>query len=189
MSIRVPKWLLDFTGKIYLSKTPMFISYNPQFHKLKGFEIQQIIDVMEPGDILLSRQGGYVNTLAIPGYWTHAAISINDNLIGHAIGKGTGTENQFDFFRCDGAAVLRPKTPVDIDSLLKRVMVTTAKNIPYDYEFKADNGAIYCTEFVDMMYEGLFKDDYAKDAGGGSVLIPDGIQNSDEVSTLIEFRH
>ena len=151
MSLRIPKWLLDIADKIYLQPTPMFISWNPQFHKLKGKEILNILDIMQPGDILLRRHGGYLNSLAIPGYWTHASIVYDKDTIAHAVGKGTCYENIFDWFRADGCALLRPNQTYDIDNILEKVETIVGVDYQYDYEFKADNGMIYCTEFIDLI--------------------------------------
>ena len=179
MSIRIPKIIVKQLDKIYISKKFPFIIWHPEFHRLKGFEIRQILDIIKPGDILIRRNEGWLTAKAIPGYYMHAAIYIGGGMVAHSVTKGTQQEDILDFLRTDCVALFR--TNLKTEQIKKAV--DCGKNlakahIPYDFEFKDDNGKIYCTEFINICYDNLFDEDYSKDAGGGLSLIPDGIYNS-----------
>jgi len=45
-----------------------------------------------PGDILLRRYTGFLNTLFTPGFWGHAAICVSSSEVVHAIGAHHGDE-------------------------------------------------------------------------------------------------
>ena len=191
MGFRMPKWIVDFTGKVHVSKQPPFVIYNPKFHLLKGKEIRQIFNIMKPGDIFLRRHNGYVSGLAIPGYWTHAALFIGDNMVAHATAKGVISEDVLDFFRCDCTALVRVKkcTPQMISKAVSKARFMIKRNLPYDYEFSDENGKIYCTELIDIVYDYIFANDYTKDIGGGVSILPDGVFSSKVVKCLLDFRH
>jgi len=194
MALTAPKWLVSFTGKIHISSSPPFICYNPKFHQLKGYEIRQILKKVQAGDIFVRRHNGYVSGLAIPGYWTHAALYVGDDKIQHATTHGVVEEDILDFFRCDSVCLLRPKQKfrdeIPLESVLARAENMVKINTPYDYEFQDDTGKVYCTEFVDICYDyQLFASDYTPVIGGGLTLLPDGVYKSESLDNIIEFRH
>jgi len=191
MGFRMPKWLVDFGGKIHVAKQPPFITYNPQFHKLKGREIRNIFNDMEPGDIFVRSHDGYLSGMAIPGFWAHAGLYIGNNMVAQATTHGVMQEDVLDFFRCDSAALLRVKgrTHEMVEIALSKAKRMVKLNIPYDYDFKDFNGKVYCTELIDIVYDCIFEDDFAKDPGGGFSLTPDGLFNSKKVEALRDYRH
>lgn len=186
----MPKFAINFLGKFYVTKQFPFFMYHPQFHKLKGFEQREVLDNIKPGDYLIRRNRGWVTAKAIPGYWMHAGLYIGNNKIIHALCSGVTEEDILDFFRTDGIALLRPK--IKTEQIKKGIEIAkklVENNTPYDYSFKDDNGKVYCTELLNICYEGLFNDDYAKDIGGGNSLLPDGAYKSKKSDKLVEFRH
>ena len=66
--MKIPKFLVKFTGDCYLHPKPLFITYKPHHHKVSGTEVREILNTMKPGDILLRRYDGYLNTILTPGY-------------------------------------------------------------------------------------------------------------------------
>ena len=61
-------------------------------------------------------------------------------------------------------------------------------NVAYDYRFKGDNNKVYCTEFVDECYNGIFYDSY-KTYGGSKILLPDPLKENNKIKSIIEFKH
>lgn len=202
MSLNLPKWLLNLTANLHFSKYPMFMQYSPAHHKIKGFEVRSVIDVVEAGDILLRKYQGYLNDQFTPGFFSHGALYAGIQPIEyegvtkevpciiHAIGEGVVKEDILDFCRTDCLVVLRPKVSDDDKMIaINSALELETERVGYDYVFAKDNGTVYCTELVDICYNGLFIDDYQKQISGHDILLPDGIYRSEFVSIVKEIRH
>lgn len=186
MKFKAPKFLLKMTGDIFLYRYPLFLTYKPHHHKVKGHEVRQILDVTQAGDILLRRYDGYLNTIFTPGFYGHSGLAVAKKLVIHAIGKGVVCEDILDFCRADSVVVLR-QSGLTAPAIAKARQLEKERTA-YDYEFMSNNRTVYCTEFVDVCYGGLFQDDYEIMAGN-RILLPDGIRHSDKVDMIIEFKH
>ena len=99
--MRIPKFLIEFTGHTMLHNRPPWFVYRPDIHKVRGPDVRRILDIVEPGDILLRRFDGYLNTLFTPGYFSHAGIFVGSNQIVHAVSQGTIQEDILNFCRAD----------------------------------------------------------------------------------------
>jgi uncharacterized protein YycO len=176
--------LIRLTGDLYLYHTPLFLTYKPQHHKVKGSQVREILNVIAPGDILLRRYNGYLNTLLTPGFWGHAALYIGDGFIIHAIGVGVVREDILDFCRCDSICVLRP----EVDGKSKEAAINKAIALEnalteYDYAFVDDNGKVYCSEMIQECY-GAFNEDYCEKFGQ-RVLTPQHIFDSKQIKIIL----
>ena len=190
--IKLPKWLIRIVGHIYISKRPLWISYKPELHKVKGNEIRQILDLVKPGDILLRRYDGYLNTYFTPGFWSHAAICVDNNNIIHSVGEGVIKEDIINFCRCDSVTIIRIKpeyiTKEDIDIAIERAYRMVNNKVQYDYDFMDNNGKVYCTELLNQCFSSLFNDDFVKYMGR-NLILPDPMFNSKKVDKVIEFKY
>lgn len=188
--MKLPKFLIRVTGDVHLSGRIMWLSYKPSHHKVKGNEVRDILNKLEPADILLRRYDGYLNTIFTPGFWGHGGIYVGNNQIIHAIGCGVIKEDILDFCRADSVAVLRLKNISSriIKDVIDKTYYFLETKTGYDYEFKDDNGKVYCTEMVNEVYNGVFDIDY-EEVAGNLVLTPDGIRNSDKLKLIVEFKH
>lgn len=191
------KGFLNFLGATYVYKYPMFLTYKPMHHKVKGIELRQISYKIQPGDILLRRYDGYLNTIMMRvidkiGFWGHAGLFVGDNNVIHALGVGVISEDILDFGRCDSICVLRPKVMDDIkEKAITIALKLEQDRVGYDYEFKTNNpndSRVYCTELVDEAYNWMFAHDYEIKLGVRS-LLPDGIFSSDLVEKILVFKH
>lgn len=191
MVYRIKKWFLTLISDIYLHKYPIFLLYKPKLHKLKGYQIRQIINIIEPGDILLRVLGTYINSLFTPGFWSHSALYIGNDEINHAVGNGVVKEDLLDFCRCDSICILRVKREYQnrILNALQNSNKMELANTPYDFDFSNGNGQVYCTEFINDCYDNLFHYDFSDISLDCQILLPDGIYNSDKVEKIIEFRN
>ncbi len=176
--------LVKLTGDIYLTYKPMFLMYHPTLHLLKGDEIRQIINTVLPGDILLRRYNGYLNTILTGGYYGHAGLYIGGNKVIHAVSRGVIEEDLLDFCRTDGICIL--STNKNTECAIAKAKRLIGK--PYDYSFSSKNKKYYCTELINVCYDGLFDKNRIK-TFGKNVLLPDAIFNSKEIKFKIEFRH
>ena len=102
--------LINSTADIHISKYPMFVSYKPKFHKLNGTQIRDILNKLQPGDILLRSYDGYLNSILTPGFWSHSAIYMGENLVSHVVKAGLEIEDILNFCKTDHICVLRFKS-------------------------------------------------------------------------------
>ncbi len=170
---------LNFLADSHLSKYPLFYSYKPNFHKLKGEEVRKVLNTLKPGDIILRRFDGYLNTMLTPGFWGHACIYVGDNKIIHAVGEGVSSEDIITYLRTDHICVMRLKDLTIFNTNIILNAVTKAndlmnKGVEYDYEFENDDDQLYCSEFINECYDDIFINDYSLNYGK-DVLLPDGI--------------
>lgn len=123
---------LKIIGDIKYHPWPLFFIYDPKGYQVKGYEVREVINLVEPGDILLRGYDKYLSSLFIPGYFSHVGLYIgnvtNDDLEGvnqsfpeaqmkqfgtgtqmivHAMAQGVHMEDLIDFCRCDRLVVLR----------------------------------------------------------------------------------
>ncbi len=191
--VRIPKCLSKFLSNIYIHNKPLFILYKPKLLKLKGFEIRQLLDNLEPGDILLRRTYGYLGSMFIPGFWSHSGLYVGNNNIIHAVGSGVIEEDILDFCRTDSMSILRIKDPTLTTSHMLDMYISTAKyfvaqGVEYDYEMEPDDDQLYCTELVNTALCGLLDDDFNSTLHL-KYITPDAIYNSNKLKLVIEFKH
>lgn len=165
--------------------------YKPQHYKIKGNEVREILNKIEPGDILLRRFDGYLNTLLTPGFWGHAAIYVNDNIVIHAVKEGVIQEDILEFTRCDSIAILRVPDKdyvLNVNMAIYSAYKLNLQKCQYDYDMIRGNDTVYCTEFVDDLYNRIFADQYEIFIGN-RVLTPDGIFRSDRTEKILVIKH
>jgi len=160
----------------------MFFVYKPDIHRVKGEDVRKILEVIQPGDIMLRRFDQYVNTLCTPGFWAHAGLYVGDNQVVHSVSEGCKKEDVLNFCRADAVAILRRKDGVT--SQITKAIMLAGMHIPYDYDFNSANDDYYCTEAVDVMNDHLFKDDYQM-VKGNLILMPDGMFKSSKVDVVL----
>lgn len=193
MKFNPPNCLVKMTGDILIHKYPPFVIWKPQHYKIKGNEVREILNKIEPGDILLRRFDGYLNTLLTPGFWGHGAIYAVDNIVIHAVKEGVVQEDILEFTRCDSIAVLRvidksEDYALKINNALYSAFRMNLEKFQYDYDMIRGNKKVYCTEFVDECFGGLFEEQYETFLGN-RVLAPDGIFRSDKVEKVLVIKH
>jgi hypothetical protein len=142
-------------GDIKIFKYPLFFLYQPTGYKMRGKEVDELRDILQPGDILLRGYLNYLDGHLIPGFFSHAGFYYGDKIVIHAIAEGVKEEHIGDFCRCDYAAVMRFK-PGYISQQEVELAQKQAKAIVgcgYDFEADADDNEYYCTEAVRKIYE------------------------------------
>jgi hypothetical protein len=182
------------TGDIYLHKYFPYVIWKPPHHKIKGQEIREILNVLEPGDILLRRFDGYLNTKFTPGFWGHAAVYACDNIVIHAVKEGVVQEDILEFTQCDSIAVLRYTGKDKLDYILNinlalyNAFKLNIEKRQYDYDMLMGDDKVYCTEFDDTVYGGMFEEQY-ETILGNRVLTPDGIFSSNKLEKVLVIGH
>ena len=188
MKIRIPKFISEFTGHTYLHKYPLWFVYRPDVHRVRGNDVREILNIINPGDILLRRFDGYLNTVFTPGFWGHAGAYVGGNQVVHSVSEGCIQEDILNFCRADAIAVLAPYTGTNVAEAIKKAKDYADENVPYDYQFSETNKKYYCTELVDAIYNGIFFADYTETVGG-MILMPDGIYNSKAVRLKLQINY
>ena len=144
------KWFGDI--KVY--PYPMFILFKSDSYKINGNDARQILNKLEPGDILLRRFDHYLSGLMIYGYWTHAALYVGNNSVIHMLGNGICEEDILTFVRCDNIAIIRCNEIERIQVAIRRAKKQLEKGIKYDYDFDTDKpDKFYCTELINFCYK------------------------------------
>ena len=126
---------LTMFGDLKIFGWPMFLLYDPGSFKVKGDETRALMDMIEPGDILVRGYHNYLDGHFIPGYFSHVGLYVGEVVEGdresvnaaarglkdkesaifhtgkqmviHALAEGVLLEDLISFSRCDYLAVLR----------------------------------------------------------------------------------
>ena len=166
---------IGWFGNILVYKYPLFIQLGHTAYKINGKHQREILDCLEPGDVLLRRYDNYLSGLILPGYFTHAAIYIGDNKIIHMLGDGIVKEDILTFMRCDDIAVLRTKVETGRAPAVSKAEEYLKDKIQYDFDFKfSDDKRFSCTELIHNCY------DYfpIKDPMRKNMVLPDDFLHS-----------
>jgi len=155
--IAVPSDLRIAITKI-LSKTqfhgkPFFLIYDLRGYKFN--DTYTVLDILQPGDILLRTYDNYLTRLLIPGAWCHAAIAIDNKTIVNAVAQGVVITDTIQFCRTDKLCILRSNaTPEQIQQII--ALATSQIGKQYDYDFIAiNNNKFYCSKLVQFCFAGI----------------------------------
>lgn len=158
------KFLTKF-GDIKVFKFPFWLVYDPTFFRMTGEKILEVVDTLQPGDIILRGYDYYLdgkflnyamlstNDTEIGGSWSHGAIYIGDNRVIHAVAEGVSEESIIDFCECDRIAIFRPKRGQK--SAIKIAKKFLKDHVPYDFHFSNGSSALYCFELAAHSYPKL----------------------------------
>ena len=144
---------LTLFGNIKVFKWPMFVVYDPDLFKISGQQILDILQILEPGDIILRGYDAYADGKFIPGDYSHGAIYVGDNKIIHAIAKGCSEIDAVSFCMCDRICILRPRC--GIKGAIAKAKKFALDIIPYDFAYKRNASALYCFELCAECYPKL----------------------------------
>ena len=146
------KFLTAF-GNIRISKYFPWLYYDTTDFKVTGDKILEIVEILQPGDIILRGFDSYLDGKFIddPLHFSHGAIYIGNNEIIHAVAEGVSKINVIDFCQCDRIAIFRPK------KYIKQAISNAKKYIGtgYDFCFTNGNSRIYCFELCALCYPKL----------------------------------
>jgi Permuted papain-like amidase enzyme, YaeF/YiiX, C92 family len=71
---QLSEWFLTVFGDIKVFRFPFFLVYDPGSYQVKGDDVRALIDVLQPGDILLRAYANYLDGKFIPGKFSHAGL-------------------------------------------------------------------------------------------------------------------
>lgn len=87
------------------------MAYDPESFVVDGNDILQIMEVIQPGDVLLRGYNKYLDGKFIPdkkGY-SHAGLYVGGNQVIHSVSPSVQFIHIIDFCEADRIMVLRPK--------------------------------------------------------------------------------
>lgn len=143
---------------IWLSKVKIFtqghlipvILYDGDEAYVNGEDILQIMELIQPGDVLIRGYDEYLDGKFIPdekGY-SHAGLYVGDNTVIHASSPSVNRISIIDFCHCDRIMVLRP-----VWGMENAVKIANQKvGVPYDFNYESDIGKLYCFELIANCY-------------------------------------
>jgi len=116
-------------GDIKVFKWPFFLVYDPGSYKVKGGDAREVLDAVQPGDILLRGYDNYLDGYFIPGYFSHVGLYVGkvtekdaalvtnpagkelfksgEQMVVHAMAEGVFVQDVLDFCRADRMLILR----------------------------------------------------------------------------------
>jgi len=156
---RIKSSFLYFTGNIKVFPWPMFIVYDPVVNRLTGEQIRSVLNTVKEGDILARGYTDYMDSLIIPGKYSHTGIYIGGGRVIHAIAEGVTEVDILDFLQCDKACIIRlkddlsPAGQLRINKAIGRAKGHIGKK--YDYFFTEGDDAFYCHEMTADCYHEL----------------------------------
>lgn len=118
--------------------------------QMKYQDVLDVLKVIKPGDIIVTRTMGEFSTVVIPGFWKHAALYVGDETIIHAVAPVVTKEHiQNLIMRTDFVAVMRLNV---INDKLAYKIIEAAKTflgLPYDFYFDVESEkSMYCSELI-----------------------------------------
>ena len=150
---KIQRYVIDKLSRLQMFKYPMFFIWGDIHYQIKGPDQRQILNVLQPGDLLLRRYERYVTGRATPGYYTHVAVYVGDNTILHMLGKGCIKEDILTFMRCDNICILRSHNRHLAPTAIKRAWEIYYEGKEYDYAFDfKDDSRMSCTEYCSTIY-------------------------------------
>lgn len=114
-----------------------------------------LIQILKPGDVLVTRKDTALTNYFLPGFWPHAALYVGDMKVVEALKDGVRERSLDSPFGNDALAVIRPRLDQEaIHVALQRARVHVGKPYDFDFDFtRADR--MVCTEVVYRSYEGV----------------------------------
>jgi hypothetical protein len=158
----IKKTFIDFFGGIRLYCGGV-IFFGDHTAKLKGPDVREIIETLEPGDIVLNRHDHYVSSLFIGGDFSHAGLCVAKDRIIHVGINGITEEDILTFTRADAFAIIRSKDRELANIAIERAYKYLEEGVQYDYDFdKYSDDYFYCSEFTDSCYGYLMRDNVSE---------------------------
>ncbi|MCX7986418.1 MAG: YiiX/YebB-like N1pC/P60 family cysteine hydrolase [Bacteroidales bacterium] len=176
MLTKIYNGFVKVLGDIKVFPYPLFVIYDPGSYRVKGDEIREVMQVVEPGDILVRGYVNYLDGYLIPGFFSHAGLYLGrvdeddkrwvkpqamhlfrsgSQMVIHAMAEGVFMEDIINFCRCDFMMILRRNPSIESEAARQITSRTIFENalqrlgLPYDFQFNfSDIKKLSCTELV-----------------------------------------
>lgn len=158
---------LTIFGDIKVFKYPFWIVYDPEQYQISGTKLREILNVLQPGDIIARGYVNYLDGYFIPGRYSHTGIYIGADTMIHSVAEGVCKVDVLDFLQCDRCCIIRPKNRNAVTDAIDRAHMYLGTK--YDFSFSAGDDALYCHELTAACYEGLKIEKHIPTLFGGMV--------------------
>lgn len=164
--------LLETSGRWLSKKTPRSIP-----KKVSAVVRSELLALLQPGDILVTRHHKAVTNIFLPGYWPHAALFVGfPHQVAHlqlnldhqqsfhwhethcfleALADGVRFRPAEQTLNVDALVVLRPQIdPTLMGTALQRAITHEGKGYNFDFDFFRSDRLV-CTEVIYRAFDGL----------------------------------
>ncbi len=144
----------DFLLKLSQPIQDVMSKMHPPYAQTTVRQSEHVMEIMQDGDILLSRESWHFTNYFIPGFWSHAAIYGNRNVVEAVKPRVQIVDFRDWVIEKHNWVVLRPPkldTKITRASCYELALQQLYK--PYDDLFSDKNDAWYCSEIVREVYK------------------------------------
>jgi hypothetical protein len=172
--------LINFFGNIKIYKGGI-VFFGEAPYKVKGPDMREVLDLIQPGDIVINRKDHYVSNMFIKGDFSHVGLYVGNNDVIHVMSRGIRKEDILVFLRADALALVRPLDQSKVESAIIKAYDKFREGAMYDYDFDKDcPEEFYCSEFTDYCYDYTLRDSFSK-----NFIYPDDYINSSKYHKII----
>lgn len=158
----IKRFIINFFGNIRVYKGG-FVLFGQSKYKLKGPDWREILDIIQPGDIIGVAHHNYVSSWFIKGDFSHVGLYVGDNTVIHVRAEGILKEDILTFLRADDAFVVRPADRAVVDTAIQKAYEQLNKGAKYDFDFDAlCDEEFYCSEFTDYCTDYMLRESVSK---------------------------
>lgn len=138
---RILRWLVFWVGDTRKIAHFPWITWDVHDHKIDLNEVMlEAFPLLEPGDIVLHRDDGFLSNIFIGGAMIHAGVYLGDQQLVEAVSEGVIKRHVAHILYSDRACILRPRFPADVprDKAIQDAIEWAEKIVgfPYDILFE-----------------------------------------------------
>ena len=158
---------LTIFGDIKVFKYPLWIVYDPEQYQISGAKLREILNALQPGDIIARGYVKYLDGYFIPGKYSHTGVYIGANTMIHSVAEGVCKIDVLDFLQCDRCCIIRPKNRGAVPVAIDRAHLYLGTK--YDFSFSTGDDALYCHELTAACYKDLKLEKHIPTLFGGLI--------------------
>lgn len=150
-------------------------------------EYNELMNILETGDILVTRTKYSLTNFLIPGYYKHAIMYIGCNCVEAVIPRLREVQLSEVMKRVHKIRVMRVNDTTESQKLAASREMKKLIGKPYDVYFEPDHTAFYCSEAVWYSYNTVLNNwqFVPKERLGIATVTPNDIASADKFFTVI----
>ena len=115
----------------------------------------ELTNIIQAGDVFITRKESAVTNYFLPGYWPHAALYAGNHQVIESLKDGVRQRELTSPYGNDAVAIVRPTAD---SSVIEQALIRARTHVgkPYDFDFDfTRSDRLVCTEVVYRSFEGL----------------------------------